>query len=419
MPEKETFKSYFSKFRLLSPLQKFTVVFLILFGIYYRPVEIMAGFGPQHILLMALMIMVGVFIYGAPSRALWLGIIYCSWQLFTAFTLNDTIRWTTLFFSFGLVFSYVGFYNLVYYKKVFTLDVFIDLLKFIMMLAFVFCIMQQLAILAGFRSLPAINLMMTYTKKGPLACNSLYLEMSHFARFMLVCYYGYVKCSEIQRGQGRYKVSDLFKAPHRWVTIRFLWMMLTMASGTAMIALLAFSLYFITKKNFVYMIPVFIAGYFILGNIEDKQLKRSLRTIEATATFDRDQVREADGSAATRIAPLVNSFNADFTKKETWFGHGVDYGRNNNLVVRMRATLFDDYGVVLVVLSYIFAFSCAYKINSLGALFMIMGIGGGMGGNIHYGWELAMLMTVVRYFMEVDEIEKAKKQPRALCACHL
>ena len=410
MPIREKFKNYLAKFRTLSFLQKFAVLFLILFGVYYRPIEIQSGFGPQHIVLMALMIVLGVFIYGAPSRALWIGILYCTWQLITAFTLNDSIRWSTLFFSFGLVFTYVGFYNLVYHKKVFTIEIFIELLKFIMTLAFVFCILQQMAILAGFRQLPAINMMMTYGKKGPLACASLYQEMSSFARFMLVCFYGYVKCNEIKRGQGRYKFGELFKGEHRWVTIRFLWMMLTMGSGTAMIALLVFSLYFITKKNAVYMIPLFVVIYIMLGNIENKQLERSLHTLGATATFDREAIIDADQSAAFRIVPVINSFSADFSKKETWFGHGVDYGRNYKLVLRMRATLFDDYGVVLFLLGYVFAFSCAYKINSLGALFMILGIGGGMAGNIQYAWELAMLMTVVRYFMEQNEAKITKSK---------
>ena len=31
---------------------------------------------------------------------------------------------------------------------------------------------------------------------------------------------------------------------------------------------------------------------------------------------------------------------------------------------------------------------------------MFAGVGGGIGGNIQYGWELAMVITCVRYFYE-------------------
>lgn len=37
---------------------------------------------------------------------------------------------------------------------------------------------------------------------------------------------------------------------------------------------------------------------------------------------------------------------------------------------------------------------------SLATLFMFAGIGGSIGGNIQYAWELAMVMTCVRYFYE-------------------
>ncbi|MCQ2379550.1 MAG: hypothetical protein MJ025_01310 [Victivallaceae bacterium] len=409
----EFLKRFGAILRSSTGLQRFAIVFLILFGIYYRPIEINTGFGPHHIVLMALMIVLGVVLYGALSKALWLGIVYCAWQLIVAFSLNDSIRWTTIMYSFGLVFTYVGFYNLVYCRRVFTLESFIEVLKMMMGIAFVFCILQQLAILAGMRSLPVINMMMIYETKGPLACSSIYLEMSHFARFMLVCYYCYVKCSEMKRGKGRYALGELFEREHRWQTIGFLWMMLTMASATAMIALLAFSLYFITRRNAVYMIPLFVAAYVFLQNVEERQLQRSLHVIEATAELDKDTIIGADKSASFRIAPVINSLHADFSKKETWFGHGVDYARNNELSRRLKATMFDDYGVIFLIISYVFAFSCAYKIPSLGALFMIMGIGGGgFGGNIQYGWELAMVMTVLKYFLEQREAASGHKQNR-------
>lgn len=399
-------QSYYRVFQSMTGMCKFATIFLIFNGIYYWPLSIQAGFGPQHFLLMLSVIIVGCICCKGKSKAMFWGSLYFLWQLFIIFIHDAPLRWSTVLFSFGLIYTYVGFYNLVYLKKVFTLDVFIEIVRFMIHFAFIVCLLQQMAILAGFRSFPAINLINAFTEKSPLACNSLFQEMSIFARSMLVCYYVYVKCCEIKRGEGRLSPLALLQGEHRWVTLPFLWMMLTMGSATAIICLLAFSLYFTTRKNILILVPLFILVYGFLYQIDNKQVKRSLRVIEATKTLNRDDVVVSDGSAAVRIAPIINSLDADFSKAETWFGHGLDYNRNNNLTIKMTGTLFDDYGFILFIIGYIFSFKCAYKINSLGALFMVMGIGGGLGGNIHYAWELAMIMTVLRYFIDQSERDR-------------
>ena len=71
-----------------------------------------------------------------------------------------------------------------------------------------------------------------------------------------------------------------------------------------------------------------------------------------------------------------------------------------NSFIKQTGTLFDDYGFILYIIALIFTFSCAYKFWSFGCIFMFAGIGGGIGGNIQYAWELAMVMTCVRYFYE-------------------
>ena len=87
-------------------------------------------------------------------------------------------------------------------------------------------------------------------------------------------------------------------------------------------------------------------------------------------------------------------------KKETWFGYGVKYAEDNSTFSRQTATLFDNYGLVFYLFTIIFTFACGYKFWSLGCIFMFAGVGGSMNSNIQYAWELAMVMTCVRYFYE-------------------
>ena len=229
-----------------------------------------------------------------------------------------------------------------------------------------------------------------------LGCQSLALEPSHFARIMLVFYYAYIKCSEYIRGEGPFTLNELFSGEHKWITIRFLWMMLTMGSGTAFICLIFISLYFVRKHNWYYMIPILAICYSLIQASGIEALDRATSTIEATRTLDAETVRETDSSASARITPILNSLNADFTKFETWFGKGIDAG----LAMGLNRTMFDDYGVIFYIITLIFNFSCAYNIFSLATILMFIGIGGGSGGNIYYAWALMMIMTCVKYFYE-------------------
>lgn len=284
-----------------------------------------------------------------------------------------------------------------------------------MMLYFVWCIMQQIALVLGISYMPVLN-MMKVLDRG-LGCQSLSMEPSTFGRFMLVFYYAYVKCSEYKRDEGPFTIGELFSEEHKWVTIRFLWMMLTMGSGTAFVCLILFALYFVRQHNWYYVVPVLVVSYVLIQASGVEHLDRATSVINATTTIDKKKIYEADGSAAARISPIINSINADFSKKETWLGYGIDYSRNNDGFNKQTSTMFDDYGFLFYLFTLIFSFTCAYKFWSLGCIFMFAGVGGGLSTNIQYVWELAMVMTCVRYFYEnrynpeIFEKEEASSQP--------
>lgn len=266
------------------------------------------------------------------------------------------------------------------------------------MLYFVVCIIQQVLTIFGIGYFPLLNMMQNLDRG--LGCQSLSMEPSTFGRFMLVFYYAYVKCQEHKRDEGPFTLRELFSGEHKWVTIRFLWMMLTMGSGTAFVCLILLSLYFVRAHNWYYIIPTLAVSYGLVQNSGIEALDRATNTIEATATLDKKNVQETDGSAAARISPILNSLQADFTKKETWLGHGIDYGKNNSTFSKQTGTLFEDYGLLFYIISLLFTFSCAYSFWSLGCIFMFAGVGGSIGTNIQYAWELAMVMTCVKYFHE-------------------
>lgn len=379
-------------------LRFLTVVFIILFNTYYIPIDGRGGMGPIRYAMMGLAIAMLPFCF-KMSKAVIFGFIYLATQYLAAIFHPESIRWTTLLYSAELILTYISLYHLIYVEKVFTIDLFIKIIRWLMIVYFGVFITQQLFMLIGIRVFPLIN--MTYDVQRGFGCYSLSMEPSTFARTMLVCYYAYIKCHEYKRGCGPFSLRELFSKEHRFITIIFLWMMCTMGSGTAFVCLIGLTAYFVRWNNWYYIVPILLLMYFIvLPAIHVEQLDRATRITTSMTTLDQSQVEEADGSGASRISPLLNSFNADFTKKETWFGYGVDYGRRNNTFVKQTGTLFDDYGVLFYIASVAMNLACGYRFRSLAFLFCLMGVGGGTGTNIHYAYGLMILMTCIRYFYE-------------------
>lgn len=382
----------FDIFKGQKGLTLFATILIIFYGIYYMPID---SFGMNAPIKMALMIssIAVLFFYSfKASKAVIIGIIYLIYQYIVASFHPETFRWSTYIYSILLVLTYISFYNLVFVERVFKIEHFIRICKWFITLYFIVCIVQQVLTLAGIGYFPLLNMMQNLDRG--LGCQSLSMEPSTFGRFMLVFYYAYVKCCEYKRNEGPFTLRELFSGEHKWISIMFLWMMLTMGSGTAFVCLILFSLYFVRWHNWYYVIPVLAICYGLIQASGIETLDRATNTIEATTTLDKDVVMETDGSASARITPLLNTLSADYTKTETWFGYGIDAGIGD----KYNRTIFHDYGFIFYIITLLLCFTCAYNFWSLGCIFMFAGVGGGAGSNIQYAWALMMVMTCVKYF---------------------
>lgn len=264
-----------------------------------------------------------------------------------------------------------------------------------MILAYAICLIcQQLFVLVGIHFMPIVNLNDQFflaIDKLP----SLALEPSHTARILGVLIYAYMQCISIRQGTP-FRFRQLFEHEHKWVTYSFLWSMLTMGSGTAFIVLGVLSLYFINWRNALIIVPL-LAGLVTIGSsMGIKQFDRAYNITQATLTLDKETVGETDGSAAYRIRPILNTINnLDLSKKEHWFGYGIDSGRNN-LSEAMLAEI-TDYGLLAYLCGLLLVFSCAIRFWSIPTIMYFIGIGGST-GNIAYAWGILMIFMCVRYF---------------------
>ncbi len=326
------------------------------------------------------------------SKAVMFGVLY--WlSCFLSAYLHPGFRFSTMAYSGMFIMTFIMFYNLVH-KGAFTLEYFIKLVRWLI-LAYAGClVLQQCCILVGIRFMPLINLdNQFYLSIYKLP--SLSHEPSSTARIMGALFYAYFKCNQYRRG-AVIPFMQWFKGEHRWVTIGFLWVMLTMGSGTAYIVLALLSLLFLRRKYIAVAIPLFAAIFLVMPYMENENLNRATSVAQATMTGDTQQVMEADGSASSRVLPILNTINhLDLTKEEVWFGRGTDVGYKNKYQ-RMMGCI-DDYGLIAYICSLIMVFTCSINPISIPTLMFFVGVGGGT-SNIAYLWGILMLFSVVNHF---------------------
>ena len=355
------------------------------------------GVSPLKVALMGLAPLLFVFRTPYLTRATVWCSIYMAVVMFCAYQ-QDYVRFSTIGYLGMFLITYIVFYNLLYKKQAFDLLYFIRLLRF-MILAYAVCLLaQQVSILLGIYNMPFINLYNQYY----LAINKLptwNLEPSHTARVLGVLYYAYLRCCEIVEEE-KLSLKRIFEPFHRWVTIGYLYTMTTMGSGTAFIVLMILAMYFVQAKRLWYVVPVFIGLYFTLPLLNIRQLDRAVNVINATLTLDAEEVNRADGSAASRITPWLNTLNMDLNSSKTWFGKGTNTREENIIAHRSQTSKIgniDQYGLISYIVSLLLVFSCCMDFMSLPTMMFLVGVGG-IVGNIAYGWGILMIFTIIRYF---------------------
>ena len=373
---------------------KFIATFTLeLFNILFVPIE-QGAFSVVKIGFMGICPLIFFAKKPIVTKAFMLGALY--WIVcYTLSLVKGEIRFSTLGFLGMHLIMYITYFCFIV-KGTFTLDYFTKILKYLILAYGIVLIGQQLCVLVGLRNMPLLNLQnqffLSITKLPALT-----LEPSHSARILTFAMLGYLRCLEMAKGH-TIIIKDLFDKEHRVVTILFLWCMLLMGSGTAFVGLAALSLYFITRKTAIYIIPMII-GMFMLGqSMELKQMDRAVALAEAASTGSAEEAMAADGSGATRIIPVMNVFTkTDVTQLETWIGK-KSMEKDKYWWKRTDTKIYDQYGLLAYLILLTFVFSCAiHRFFSLESLLFLTLLGANL-INIYYVWGCLMIMTGVRYF---------------------
>lgn len=381
--------------------QNLVVFLIILFCIRYIPLETRGGpsmikTGVSFFCLLLLVLRPLYLSKGFLLTMLYFLIVFsCTYMLHP-----ETFRWSTLLYLLSFLIVFVTFYNLVVCEQCLSYDVFLKLVKGLLIAFAVVLFLQQMLLIVGIRNFPLLNL--SYYLGRGIGANSLGGEPSSVARIMSVLFLALIRLLEIKYNRPL-SLQDIFSEA-RWPVIAFLWTMVTMMSGTAFVGLALLSLYFVRRQSLLVVILVGVVFIIVVPYIEFEPLQRAYRMVTAfLTTGDQDAVMKADGSGGSRAIVLINTFTElDYSNLNAWIGHGVDYtksfgGHQARLQVAVIGNI-NEYGLISFIVMQIIVYSCIIRrFFSLETLLWIF-LFNMTFGNIAYAWGAVMVFSGVRYF---------------------
>jgi hypothetical protein len=150
--------------------------------------------------------------------------------------------------------------------------------------------------------------------------------------------YCYIIIKEIIENK-KYDFKENIKTD-KWIWFSFVWTMLTMGSGTAILFLGIVFLKFVRLRTLFPLSILIIISIVLINVVGIHSYERVFNVIIATLTFDTDAIMKADDSASTRIVPMmIIAQMANFISFDGWFGHGID---STNAVIRTIPLAFPD-----------------------------------------------------------------------------
>ena len=337
-------------------------------------------------------------------------IVCLSLTLFPLLSHPETMRWSTVCYSYMFFLSFIVIVRLLTWSK-FSLLRYINLLKWLIYAYTLVLVVQQICVILG---LPIFNVS-NYDIFEPWKLNSLSSEPSHTARFMTILMYSFLWMRKLQDGNKQLSFKYSYKKD-KYVWIAYLWTMLTMMSGTAMLMLCIIFLPYLSKKHIINLSLVIVSLFVVICYVDFKPMHRFLSFSEAVLSFDKDKMYLADSSASFRVIPfVVCAEQIELNSVDGWCGKGIDYGANNlykSLISVEKgytaggyALVALEYGFIVFVLITIFTFSICYNnqnrvISVLLWLFCCFSLG----VNTQIGWSLIILSYINKYFYNHNKI---------------
>ena len=224
-------------------------VILVLFCTQYIPLESRDSI--SYLKLCVSLMCPLVIIVKSPfiSRPMVTLALYYALVLFAAIIHPATLRWSTVLFLATFLVTYITFYNLVVVENAFSKEYFALFLRRLILVYFIFLVLQHILLLLGIKIFPLLNLVQDL-QRG-IGANSLSYEPSSVAVIMSFAFLSLLRMRELDFGR-KLTLAEIWEN-EKFTTFAFVYIMIGIVSGTAMVALAIIASYFIPRKKYIYL----------------------------------------------------------------------------------------------------------------------------------------------------------------------
>lgn len=239
--------------------------------------------------------------------------------LFPLVSNASSFRASTVMFTTLYVFSYVAYMKGLS-RGFFSLESYIALLKGFIIAYFCMLVVQQICVLFDLPVLNANN----YTPLNAWKLNALSAEPSHSARIIAVLMYSHLIMNELVQRKKITLINYFMK--DRLMILTFLWLMLTMGSGTAFLMVALLIMRFLHLKDFWLLGLLLGLGGVLISVLELQAFDRFSNFFVAVISLDQGQMILADHSASVRVVPfIIAADKLSLFSLSGLIGNGIDF----------------------------------------------------------------------------------------------
>lgn len=326
-----------------------------------------------------------------------------------------SFRIFTILYSTMFLLTFIFYYRLIVLLPL-SIDKYIRILKFILISYFLVLVIQQFCLLID--SPYIFNIIAGTTESFKL--NSLSPEPSHSAMIITALMYSYICMQELKLDRNYNLFQDGRKDKYIWFI--FLYPILTMGSGFAIVYLLIFLLKFLDLKKAYYILPFIIIAFWVVLNLNLPAVERVKIFGEAFLKLDPTLMMVADHAASIRIVPTLLYLEMfDLFNIDTWMGFGIDFSANfiptlmggipdGEFRGGLFPSFFFDKGLICVVILFVMLHKfCLRNIFSFDTIILFILIFS-VGLNTQQFWISVFLFATNKYFYQTYlRVENEKK----------